>query len=64
MNNDNEIKTTNKKQNKSTNNEVKPKSKYQTFIKDNFKKFKSDNQELKNSEIFKLLAQEWKKSKN
>ncbi len=37
MNNDNEIKTTNKKQNKSTNNEVKPKSKYQTFIKDNFK---------------------------
>ena len=31
---------------------------------DNFKKFKSDNQELKNSEIFKLLAQEWKKSKN
>ena len=59
-----ETKTTNKKQNKSTNNEVKPKSKYQTFIKDNFKKFKSDNQELKNSEIFKLLAQEWKKSKN
>ena len=48
-------------------NEVKinvAKSKYQTFIKDNFKKFKSDNQELKNSEIFKLLAQEWKKSKN
>jgi hypothetical protein len=48
-------------------NEVKinvVKSKYQTFIKDNFKKFKSDNQELKNSEIFKLLAQEWKKSKN
>ncbi len=27
------------------------------------KKFKSDNQELKNPEIFKLLAQEWKKSK-
>jgi hypothetical protein len=42
---------------------LKPKSKYQTFIKDNFKKIKSDNQELKNSEIFKLLAQEWKKNK-
>ena len=42
---------------------LKQKSKYQTFIKDNFKKIKSDNQELKNPEIFKLLAQEWKKNK-
>jgi hypothetical protein len=42
--------------------EVKMKkiNKYQEFIKENFKTFKKDNPDIKNQEIFKLLAQKWK----
>lgn len=38
---------------------IKKINKYQEFIKENLKTFKKDNPDIKNQEIFKLLAQKW-----